>query len=158
MYFESSVFHLMFWGTVWLDPELNWIGTEFDDLPDKQRRIWTYLNTIRAYDATNQALKRVFGFEGQEMLTKALGADYAKFFWGEYRKLADYRNNVIHRGQRSIIRNNNQTPLISDPKAEGILDWCLKFIPACWNVFAKLHNEFIHKPMCERKQKESANA
>jgi hypothetical protein len=158
MYFESSVFHLIFWGTVWLDPELNWIGAEFEELSDKQKRIWAFLNTIRSYEETNQSLKRVFGCDGQEMLIKVLGQDYAKFFWCEYRKLADYRNNVIHRGQRSIIRNNNQTPLISDPKAGEILDWCLKFIPACWNVFVKLHNEFIHKPMWERKQKESANA
>ena len=38
MYFEGSVFHLIFWGTVWLDPELNWIGLNFDETANKDKQ------------------------------------------------------------------------------------------------------------------------
>lgn len=158
MYFESSVFHLIFWGTVWLDPDLNWIGAEFSELPDKQKRIWTYLNSICSHKKTKQALKRVFGCQGQKMLVRVLGKDDAESFWREYRKLADYRNDIVHKGRISAIRITNQTSVISDPNSGAILNWCLKFVPNCWNVFAKLHNEFIHKPMWERKQRELSNA
>jgi RNA polymerase subunit RPABC4/transcription elongation factor Spt4 len=37
MYFEASVFHLIKWGTHWLDPKLNWIGAAFDEIPGNQR-------------------------------------------------------------------------------------------------------------------------
>jgi hypothetical protein len=152
MYFESSVFHLIFWGTVWLDPKLNWIGLDFDETAKKQKEIWAFLNSIRTRKDTDEALKRVFGSTGKQMMVKVLGEDPAKFFWENYVKLAEYRNDVIHKGRRSIIRIN-QRPVLSDPNPNGILDWSIRFIPACWDVFAKLHNEFIHKPIWERKKK-----
>ena len=158
MYFEASVFHLIFWATAWLDPELKWIGCSAEDFPDKERKIWAFLNSIRNLNDTEKALKRLFCCTGQEMLIKALGQDDAKSIWEEYRKLAEYRNKVIHQGRRSVIRTSGETLVTSDLKAGEILDWCLKFIPICWDVFSKLHNEYIHKPMWERKQKESANA
>ena len=152
MYFESSVFHLIFWGALWLDPKLNWIGLDSDEIPKKQKEIWAFLNSIRTHKNTDAALKRIFGLSGREMLIKVLGQDKANFFYQEYGNLADYRNKTVHQGRRSVIRRNN-TPTISDPKANQILDWCLKFVYLCRDVFAKLHNEFIHKPMWERKQK-----
>jgi len=154
MYFESSVFHLIFWGTVWLDTKLNWIGLDFDETAKKQKEIWDYLNSIRSHKDTEAALKRLFNSTGQQMLTRVLEPDYAKHIWENYRKMAEYRNQVVHQGRRSVIRVTSLTPVVSDPNSEAMLDWCLKFVPACWNVFAKLHNEFIHKPMWERKQKE----
>jgi hypothetical protein len=154
MYFEASVFHLMFLSAAWLDQELNWVGCSVEDFPDKERKIWDFLNSIRNRNDIEKALKRLFCCTSQEMLIKTLGQDDAKSILKEYRKLAEYRNKVIHQGKRSMIRTNGETPVVSDPNSEAILDWCLKFIPICWNVFAKLHNEFIHKPIWEKEQKE----
>jgi hypothetical protein len=151
MYFESSVFHLIFWGCGWLDSELSWIGLGPNEAVERYKEIWKYLNTIRTRKATDKALTRIFGLTGRQMLVRILGRDDAKTFWGNYRKLAQYRNNAIHKGRRSIIRTNG-TPVRSDLNSVAILDWCLKFIPACWDLFAKLHNEFIHKPIWERKR------
>ncbi len=151
MYFESSVFHLIFWGTVWLDPKLKWIDLDFDETAKKQKEIWAFLNSIRTRKSTNEALKRIFGLTGKEMLVKVMGENDAKSFWENYLMLAKYRNDIVHKGRRSIIRIE-QTPVLSDPNSNARLDWCIKFILTCWCVFAKLHNEFIHKSMSERKK------
>jgi hypothetical protein len=151
MYFESSVFHLMYWGCGWLDSELSWIGLDFNETAKKQKQIWSFLDSIRTRQATNKALKRIFGLTDQEMLIRVLGENEAESFLKDYRELAEYRNGVIHKGRRSIIRIDG-IPVRSDRNSGAILDWCLEFIPACRSLFAKLHNEFLHKPMWERKR------
>ena len=155
MYFEASVFRLIFWAAAWLDPELKWIGCSAEDFPGKERKIWAFLNSIRNINDTKAALERLFHSTRQQMLIKALGQDDAKCIWKEYRKLAEYRNDIIHKGKRAVLRGENGQVLLADQNTEQILDWCLKFIPICWDVFSKLHNEYIHKPMWEKKQKEN---
>lgn len=150
MYFESSVFHLIFWGTVWIDPKLNWIGLDFDETAKKNKEIWAFLNSIRTRKKTNAALKRIFGSTDKEMLVRVLGENDANSFWDYYLKMNKYRNDVVHKGRRSIIRIDG-TPVRSDRNFDTILDYCIKFIPDCWSVFSKLHNEFIHKSLSEGK-------
>jgi hypothetical protein len=151
MYFESSVFHLIFWGAAWLDPKLNWRGLDFDRTAKKQKEIWTFLNSIRTRERTDAALKGIFGSTSREMLVKVLGENDARHFWYNYLRLAKYRNDVVHKGRRSIIRIDG-TPVRSDRNSDAILYWCIRFVPYCWCVFAKLHNEFIYKPILERKK------
>ncbi len=142
MYFEASVFHLMFWGTVWLDPELNWIGVPFNETKDKEDRIWKYLYNIRSRKATNLALKRLYHVSWHEMLVRVLGNKEAESFYKNYLRLAKVRNQIVHRGKRI------------DDNAGQLLNWCLIFVPKCWVVFSRLHNEYIHKPMLRCKQQE----
>ncbi len=151
MYFESSVFHLIFWGCGRPNHELSWRGLNFDETAKKQKEIWAFLNSIRTHKKTNKALKRIFGSTGREMLVRVLGENDARNFWSNYVRLAKYRNDVVHKGRRSIIRING-TPVRSDRNSDAILDWCIKFIRDCWSVFAKLHNEFIHKSLSEIKK------
>lgn len=151
MYLESSVFHLIFWGTVWLDPELSWIGLDFDETAKKQKKIWAFLNSIRTHRDADEALKRIFGSTSHEMLVRVLGENDARRFWHNYHKLAEYRNNVVHKGRRSIFSIEGR-PVRADLNSNAILDRCIRFVLYCWSVFAKLHNEFIHKPMWERKR------
>lgn len=158
MYLESSVFHLIFWGTGWLHPQLNWIGEPVEEYPKKQKQIWDYLNRIKSRKRTKAVLKELFGLTGREMLTRVLGQEKSKAFWENYLNLAEHRNDIVHRGIRSVIHRTNQSVVVSDPKSDEILDWCVRFIPVCWDVFAKLHNEFIHKPMWASKQRESSDA
>jgi len=157
MYFEASVFRMIYWGTVWLDPDLNWIGAEFNEIREKTERIWTFLNSIRSHKDTDAALKRLFGVSGQDMLKKVIGEKDAACFWENYRKLAAYRNKIIHCGKRAIYRAFGE-PQVEESKAVEILNWCLCFIPTCWIVFSQLHNEYIHKPMWEKQQKETSDA
>lgn len=158
MYFEASVFHLIYWGTCWLDPDLNWIGCSSKEFPEKEQRIWSFLCEIKTRDKTDEALKRLFKTTGKEILKKALNDDDAKYFWDNYRKLSDYRNKIIHKGKRALYRiGDGSRAVVHEPKAEEILNWCIMFIPICWVVFSKIHNELIHKPMWRRKQKKEAN-
>jgi hypothetical protein len=149
MYFEASVFDLIRWGTHWLDPELNWIGASFEEVGDKSERIWAYLLSIRSPKATDNALKRLFGANGKTMLYAILG-DEAKAYWANYRRLADFRNEIVHRGRRVCYRTitDNQ----DHSMAERMLKASMYWIPTCWVVFSGLWNEYIHKPMLERKQ------
>jgi len=80
------------------------------------------------------------------MLVKLLEENSAKLFLGNYLKLTEYRSDIAHKRRRSIIWVN-RTPVLSDPNSNAIFDWCRKFIPACWSVFAELRRGFIHKPM-----------
>ena len=78
------------------------------------------------------------------MLKKALGNDDADFFWEEYRKLSGYRNDIVHKGIRSLYRRDDGSiDVVHEPKFEDILNWCLRFIPICWVVFSKMHNKFL---------------
>ncbi|HEY3245837.1 MAG TPA: hypothetical protein VGM03_21050 [Phycisphaerae bacterium] len=143
-YFEASVFNLIYYGTCWLDPELNWIGAAFGEVRDKSERIWEYLLRIRSTDATEQALRRLFGVDGKTMLETVLGAE-AKPFWDNYRRLAEFRNQIVHKGRRLWYRtvNVNQDRAAADQMlAAGMF-----FVPTCWVVFSKLWNEYVHKPM-----------
>jgi hypothetical protein len=158
MYFEASVFHLIYWATCWLDPDLHWLGCSFEEFPEKQRKIWSFLCTIKSPRETDKALKRLFKATGQEILKKVLGEDDADFFWEDYRKLSEYRNEVVHKGRRALYRvGDGSSVIVHESNAEKILDWCLRFIPICWNVFSKIHNEFIHKTMWKRKQEKEDN-
>lgn len=147
MYFEASVFHLIFWGTVWLDPQLNWIAANVEEAPDKQKRIWEYLDTIRSHQDTDEALKRLFGRDGKQMLRTVLADNDARDFWKNYLALAKARNQILHRGRRHTFTSKTGQAILCDPQYAKRLDWCLKWIPICWTVFSKLHNEYIHKPM-----------
>ncbi len=153
MYFEASVFHLIYLATHLLDPDLNCIGCSCEEFRGKEERIWSFLRDIRTRDKTDEALKRVFGTTGKEILKKVLNDDNAKYFWDNYRRLSDYRNGIVHKGRRALYRLCDESRIVvHEPKAEEILNWSLIFIPVCWDVFSKIHNEFIHKPMWKRKQ------
>ncbi|MGB2781863.1 MAG: hypothetical protein WBD63_10335 [Phycisphaerae bacterium] len=143
-YFEASVFDLIYWGTVWLDPQLNWIGAAFEEVKSKEERIWVYLDQIRSRDATDEALQRLFAVTGRQMLEKVLGPD-AVPFWENYCRLDDLRNRIVHRGQRVWYRTiaPQQDPLY----AERILRASMEWVPTCWVVFSRLWNEYIHKAM-----------
>jgi|GEM_PF-5594858 len=149
MYFEASVFDLIKWGTHWLDPDLNWIGAAFEEVREKSERIWEYLLSIRSYDATNDALKRLFGVNGKTMLQTVLG-DEAEPFWDNYRRLAEFRNQIVHKGRRVWCR----TVEVDHDRsaADRMLTASIYFVPRCWVVFSKLWNEYIYKPMLERRQ------
>lgn len=158
MYLEASVFRLIFWATRWLDPDLNCVGCSFEELSEKEKCIWCFLGKIRSQEKTDEALKRLFKATGQEILKKVLGDDDATFFWDNYRKLSEYRNEVVHKGRRVLYRRGDGSILVvHEPKGEEILNWCLMFIPICWDVFSKIHNEYIHKPMWKRKQEKEAD-
>jgi len=147
MYFEGSVFHLIFWGTVWLDPELNWIEASFEEGPDKKTRIWKYLDTLHSPQDTDKALRRLFGQCREQMLQTVLGDADTHSYWECYRDLAKERNQILHRGRRHVFTDENRQAILGDTRYGERLDWCLKWIPICWTVFSKLHNEYIHKPM-----------
>lgn len=151
MYFEASVFRLIYWGTAWLDPELGWVGARITEVRNKKERIWNYLNRIRSHEATNRALRRLFNADGREMLTSVLGEEDAQFFWNNYLQLADYRNQIVHRGRRAVYRAVEEGQRIVVEKTAGeLLDWCLRFIPTCWVVFRGIWNEYVHKPLLTR--------
>jgi hypothetical protein len=156
MYFEASVFSLIYQGTTLLDPELNWIGTAFDSIREKTERIWAFLYNIRTHNDTDAVLTRLFGASGRDMLIRILERNDADDYWDNYRKLAEYRNKIVHCGKRAIYRAFGE-PQIEEPEAYNTLNWCLHFIPICWTVFSKLHNEYIHKPIWSRKQNSSLN-
>ena len=157
MYFEASVFHLIYWATVWLDPDLNWIGCSLEEFADKEKRIWAHLDSIKSSQDTNAALEKVFGVRGKGMLENVLGAEDAAFFWENYQKLAEQRNHIVHRGSRIMYhRADGPQAAVAGSEPEQLLAWCLRFVPVCWEVFAKLHNEYIHEPMWERKRKKKA--
>ncbi len=153
MYFESSVFHLLYLGTAWLHPKLNRLDTSFEETPKKEEDIWKNLNKIRTRKATDVALQRVFGHSSKEMLRTVLGNAEADDYWKQYQELAKDRNQIIHRGRRHTVTDEEGRVIWKDSKAIEKLDWCLKWIPICWVVFSRLHNEYIHPPMWEKKKK-----
>ena len=143
-YLEASVFDLMKWGTHWLDPDLNWIDAELEDVGSKSERIWAHLLNVRSQAATDDALKHLFGVNGKEMLQTVLGDD-AVPFWQNYRRLADFRNQIVHQGRRVWYRTVNTSQ--ARAPADQMLTASMYFVPTCWVVFSKLWNEYIHKPM-----------
>lgn len=150
MYFEASVFDLIKWGTHWLDPELNWIGAAFEEVGEKSDRIWAYLLTIRSNDATNDALKRLFGVDGKVMLQTALGEE-AGPFWQNYRCLAEFRNEIVHKGRR--VRYRTVGDVAQDRQtADRMLTASMYFVPTCWVVFSRLWNKYIHNEMLARRK------
>ncbi|MCK4603034.1 MAG: hypothetical protein KAU28_11245 [Phycisphaerae bacterium] len=155
MYFEASAFRLLYWGTVWLDPELNWIGAAFEEIKDKEKRIREFLYSIRSAKDTQAAFKKLFGVRGQEMLATTMGEKDASLFWNNYLQLADFRNQIVHKGRRAVYRalEKGRWTVVEKTFKEH-LNWCLVFIPTCWVVFSRLHNEYIHKPMLARKKQE----
>jgi len=158
MYVEVSVFHLIYWAIRWLDPDLNLLGCSFEEFPEKKKRIWSFLLSIKTRDKTEAILKRLFNANGKELLKKVLDVDDVEYFWDNYRKLSDYRNEIIHKGKRALYRiGDGSTAISHEPNAEEILNWCLMFIPICWDIFSKIHNEYIHKPMWKRKREKEAN-
>jgi hypothetical protein len=81
------------------------------------------------------------------MLERVLG-DEAEPFWQNYRRLADFRNQMVHKGlrvwHRTVdVEQDRQT-------ADRMLTASMYFVPACWVVFSKLWNEYIHKAMRQR--------
>lgn len=150
-YFEASMFDLIYWGTVWLDPELNWIGAAFEEVRQKEERIWKHLDTIRGRSATDKALQQIFSATGKQMLQKALGAD-AQPFWEDYCRLAGLRNNIVHRGLR--LRYRTVSIEQDGTAAHQTLIASIHFVPTCWVVFSRLWNEYIHPPMLERAKRE----
>lgn len=152
MQFEASTFFLLYWATVWLDPDLNWIGADFEELRDKNERIHAYLDTITTFDKTNDALTRVFGVGGKQMLRTVLGPD-ADPLWANYTTCRHWRNKIAHCGKRiyyeTIPANMRATQATA---RDQVLRASLRFVPECWVVFSKLWNEYIHKPMWAKVQ------
>ena len=148
MYFEASVFDLIKWGTHWLDPKLNWIGVAFEEVRTKSVRIWAYLGGIRSQPRTDQALKKLFGAGEQDMLRTVLGSQ-ADEFWANYRRLAEFRNQIIHKGRWVWYRTVGDVSQDRRP-AEQMRTASMYFVPTCWVVFSKMWNEYIHKPMLAR--------
>lgn len=128
----------------WLDPELNWIGADLSELRDKLKRILEYLGKIRSPKATNAALERLFAATLNDMLRTALG-EAADEFWANYRRVADIRNTIIHKGNRVWYRTIEVQQ--STVQRDQILSASVHFAPECWVVFSRLWNEYIHKPM-----------
>lgn len=152
MYFEASTFMLLYWATCWLNPELNWLNAQFEELRDKEERIQAYLNSLDSVRKTNEALVRAFGLNGQQMLERVLGNDAAPF-WANYMLCRKWRNQIAHRGKRMYyetipedMRRRHQ------PARDQSLRASLQFVPQCWVVFSRLWNEYIHKPMWARAQ------
>jgi len=149
MYVEASLFDLMWWRAGWLDDELNWIGAGLVKVQQKEEAVWTYLRSLRTPRATDNALKRLFGASGRQMLERVLGHGDAIWFWENYRQMAETRNDIVHRGGRLVYRTVGAQWLVHKD-ADAILRWCLEFVPRCWVVFSRLWNEYIHKPMLKR--------
>jgi hypothetical protein len=152
MYFEASTFMLLYWATCWLDPELNWLDAEFDELRDKQERIQAYLNSLTSFEKTSEALVRAFGVNGKQMLEHVLGDD-AGPFWANYMLCRRWRNQIAHRGKRMYyetlpedMRRRHQ------PTRDRSLRASLQFVPQCWVAFSKLWNEYIYRPMWAKSQ------
>jgi hypothetical protein len=100
IYFESSVFHLLYLGMGWLDPELNWLDAPAEEIPGKMREIWRRLNAIRSRRATDKALSKLFGRSGIEMLKSVEGDKDAGYYLDQYRELTKHRNYIVHQGRR----------------------------------------------------------
>ena len=156
MYFEASVFMLIFWGTCWLDPELNWIGARFQEIRDKHQRIQRFLRTISSRKRTDAVLQRLFGADGRQMLHSVLGADGDPFL-KHYLRCRAWRNAIAHRGKRIYYET---LPELMRPRHASARDQSLRaslqFIPQCWVVFSRLWNEYIHKPMWAKAQLRNA--
>ena len=148
-YAEASLFDLMWWAAGWLDAELNWIGADVGEAQQKEEAVREYLGGLRTRQATDEALQRLFGASGRQMLEHAIGRTEGTWFWNNYRQMAETRNDIVHRGGRLIYRAAGSRWLVHKD-ADAILRWCLEFVPRCWVVFSRLWNEYIHKPMFER--------
>ncbi|MHC4441242.1 MAG: hypothetical protein ACYTF1_00475 [Planctomycetota bacterium] len=150
MYFEASVFDLIHAGVRWLDPQLNLIGAEYEEVPDRQERIWRYFDTINNRKKTEDALQKLFGVDGNTMLRTVLGTD-ARPFYENYLRMSNWRNQIAHRGRRIYYDTVPEHMQDDDEHVKQHILWAsLNFIPECWVVFSQLWNEFIHKPMYER--------
>ena len=149
MYFESSVFQLLYLGNIWLDPELNWLDTSTEEQPRKTEAIWSHLIRIHSFKDTKKEIRRLFKASFRDMLQAVLGDD-GEYYWTCYRGLTVQRNHIIHRGRRSTVRDDSGKILWAQPEVPLQLNWCLKWIPHCWAVFSKLHNKYIHRHMLER--------
>jgi hypothetical protein len=149
--FESSVFWLLHLGMAWLHPQLKWLSATFEEIPNKEQAIWNRLNQLRSHKATDKALKEVFGVPGEVMFRNVLGPEDARRYLGEYQKLAEHRNYIVHQGRRYLVTDEKgKTTRWAAPQSQQLLDACLKWIPGCWTVFSRLHNEYIHKPMWQK--------
>lgn len=158
MYFEASVFTLLYWGTCWLDAELNWIGAEWDETHDKSERIQAYLNTLRNQEKTDEALRRVFGAGGKQMLESVLG-DEARTFWTEYCEFRKLRNLIAHRGKRIYYTTIPEDMSREQAGArDRVLHRALRFIPECWAVFRLLWNEYIYKSLNGTQERQQMTA
>ena len=116
----------------------------------KSERICDYLRGIRSQPGTEQALKKLFGAGEQDMLRKVLGSQ-ADEFWENYRRLAEFRNQIVHKGRRVWYRTVGDVSQDRRP-AEQMLTASMYFVPTCWVVFSNLWNEYIHKPMLASKK------
>jgi len=145
MYFEASVFNLLYWATCWLDPDLNWIGAEHHEVREKSERIWRHLEGITNLEKTNEALKRIFGVDGKTMLQTVLKED-TEAFWQNYLNCRNWRNQIAHRGRRIYYATVPDHMKKHDVQVKEQALWAsLVFIPHCWVVFSRLWNEYIHK-------------
>ena len=152
MYFEASVFNLLYQATCWLDPDLNWIGAAFEEVRDKGNRIWKYLDSLDTLNKTNAALEKVFGASGKSMLDTVLGTEAAPF-WENYMHCKRWRNHIAHRGRRIYYETVPDDQQKDDAFVKERTLWAsLSFVPTCWVVFSKLWNEYLHKPTLARRK------
>lgn len=147
MYFEASVFMLIFWRAYLLDPDLKCIGAPFAELKNRRVRIQKYLLMIRSPKATEKAIKKLFGVRRQEMLETVLKGDASRF-WATYEGCREWRNRIIHRGKRIYYETLADRMRPRNVSArDRALCASLQFIPRCWVVFSRLWNEYIHEPL-----------
>ena len=151
MYFEASVFMLLYWATCWLDPDRNWIGAQYREVHHKVHGIQKYMNSLTNFKKIDEALVHVFGSNGKEMLEKVLGED-AGPFWARYMTCRKWRNRINHCGKRIYYETIHENMPKKQNARDQALRASLQFIPQCWVVFSKLWNEYIHKPMAANKQ------
>jgi hypothetical protein len=151
-HFEASLFHLFYYGTVWLDPDLNRIGARFDEVKDRNEKIWRFLDTLVTRRQINAAAKHLFGADCKSMLSTVLGDDF-RGFWREYSRCREWRNLFAHRGRRILYETvPRHMQRDAEQEQDRMLRASLVFVPTCWVVFSKLWNEYIHKSMLARKR------
>lgn len=150
--FEAFESELLYYGLKWLHPTLRTIGCSFDQIRPGEECIEKYLQSLDNRSKLNKAYKELFGTDPKTMLKAVLDTEAAGF-WANYMKGRRWRNRFLHRGQRVFFETVPRE--IQDrhlPERERILEASLWFVPACWEVFSRLWNEFIHKRMLARKQ------
>ena len=153
MYFESSVYHFLFLGNAWLDPELKTLGTNADVSMKNDMKIWKKLINLKSHKQTDDEFTRLFGISGKDMLMNVLGDKDGEYLWKRYLELRDQRNHIIHRGRRYTVTDDKGNLVWYQKQVGEQLEWCIKWIPRCWQVFAKLHNEYIQKAVWDKQEK-----
>lgn len=153
MYFESSVFHFLYLGNAWLDPDLKTLGATANVSVKNNKQIWAKLIGLRSQKLIDQEFRRLFRRSGREMLKNVLGNEDGDHFWQRYLELRDHRNHIVHRGRRYTVTDDEGNLIWHQRQVGRQLDWCLRWIPFCWQVFSRLHNDYIQEAIWDNQEK-----